>query len=215
MIKLILIVATIISFALAATDSEMTKKMKKFKIIPQIVSGNVPELLKITFDSGASVNMGNKILPSQAKNQPKVEWNADKHSFYTIVCFDADAPSPADPSLSKLVTWMVGNIPGNDIASGHVLAPYIAVSPPKGKQWHRAVWLVYKQPSKLKFDEPQVDKYTLEGRTNYPLEEFLKKNGIGEPVAGNFCMTKFDPHVLDVYKRLICCNKYNEEKESL
>ncbi|XP_055847927.1 protein D3-like [Episyrphus balteatus] len=211
--KLILLIAATFAVASAKTESEITKKMKEFKIIPDIIPNQVPELLKITFDSGASVNMGNEITPSEAKNQPKVEWNADKNAFYTIVCFDPDAPSPKNPSISNLVTWLVGNISGNDIDSGYVLAEYYAIAPPRGKDANRGIFALFKQPSKLNFDEKPIDKYTIEGRTNYPLNEFTEKYGLGGPVAGNFYLTKFDSYVMEVYDMLNCCFEYNEPEE--
>ena len=232
--KLILLIAAIFGVASASTESEIAKKMKEFKIIPDIIPNNVPELLKvilikkyliflnfissfhifqITFDSGASVNIANEISPSEAKNQPKVEWNADNNTFYTIVCFDPDAPSPKNPSLSNLVTWMVGNILGNDIDSGYVLAEYFAIAPPRGKPINRGIFALFRQPGKLQFDEKPIDKYTIEGRVNYPLNEFTEKYGLGGPVAGNFYLTKFDSFVMKVYEMLNCCLEYNEPEK--
>lgn len=54
--------------------------------------------------------------------------------------------------------WLVGNIPGNDVASGEVLSAYIGSGPPQGTGIHRYVFIVYKQPSKLKFNEPRLQR---------------------------------------------------------
>ncbi|XP_055847914.1 putative odorant-binding protein A5 [Episyrphus balteatus] len=123
----ILLIVALFSVASAA-ESEITKKMKEFKIIPDFIPSNVPELLKVTFDSGAALKMGNVILPSEAKNQPTVDWNADKNTYYTVMAIAPDAPSPDNPFLGPILTWMVGNIRGKDIDSGRVLAEYFTMS---------------------------------------------------------------------------------------
>ncbi|XP_055847926.1 phosphatidylethanolamine-binding protein 1-like [Episyrphus balteatus] len=108
---------------------------------------------------------------------------------------------------------MVGNISGNDIDSGDVFAEYFAVAPPRGKNLHRGIFLLFKQPKKLHFDEKPIDKYTVDGRASYPLKEFSEKYDLGGPVAGNFYLSKFDQHVMEVYEMLNCCFKYNEPEK--
>ncbi|XP_055847915.1 putative odorant-binding protein A5 [Episyrphus balteatus] len=163
--KLILLIALIFTVASAA-ETEITKKMKEFEIIPNIVQSNVPELLKISFDSGASVNMGNEITPSQAKKQPKVEWKGDKNAYYTLVAFGPDAPTPDNPFISNIITWMVGNISTKDVGAEHILAEYFAAAPPRETKKQRLIFLMFKQPKKLQFDEKPINKYTVEGRLN-------------------------------------------------
>ncbi|XP_055905250.1 protein D3-like [Eupeodes corollae] len=191
-------------------ESQITKAMKKFKIIPEIVSADIDQTLKVTFDSGASVNKGNEISPFEARNQPALDWDANDNACYTILCMDVDAPAPDDRSISNIVTWMVGNILGKDVDSGEVLVEYIPVSPPRGSQLHRSIYLVFEHPKKIKFDRKPIDASTITGRPYFSLDDFSEKYGFGGPVAGNFYLTQFDDHVLKVYKRLSCCFELNK-----
>lgn len=42
------------------------------------------QLLKVTYD-GNEVKLGNELTPTQVKDIPKVEWEADPSAFYTVV----------------------------------------------------------------------------------------------------------------------------------
>ncbi|XP_055905248.1 protein D3-like [Eupeodes corollae] len=191
-------------------ESNITKALKSFKVIPDMITSDVPEALKITFNSGAVVNMGNIIYPSQAKDQPMVDWNADENAYYLLVCADPDAPYPEDPFLSELNTWMVGNIPGKNILSGDVLIEYVGSAPPRGADLNRYVFLLYKQPKRIEFEEKPIDKYTIEGRSNFSVNAFASKYDLGEPVGAEFYLSEYDDYVLDLYGQLQCCFELNK-----
>ena len=53
--------------------------------------------------------------------------------------------------------WLVVNIPGSDVSKGEVLSGYIGSGPPEGTGIHRYVYILYKQPGKLNFDESRLD----------------------------------------------------------
>lgn len=38
----------------------------------------------MTYPSGVSVDMGNKLTPTQVKDEPTVSWSADSNEFYTL-----------------------------------------------------------------------------------------------------------------------------------
>ncbi|XP_055904243.1 protein D3-like [Eupeodes corollae] len=194
-----------------AEDSEVTKAMKEYNVIPDVLTESVSELLKVTFEQNITVNLGNEITPYQTRNQPMLDWNADENSFYTVLCVDPDAPGPDDPFNALLNTWLVGNIPGKDVKSGDVLFEYIASATPKGVGSNRYVILVYKQPSgKINFTEKRIDKFHFEGREKFPLQEFTTKYGLGCPVAGNFYRTFFDLYTLYIYGQVQCCFELNK-----
>jgi len=69
---------------------------------------------------------------------------------------DPDAPSRKEPTYREWHHWLVGNVPGNDISKGEVLSAYIGSGPPPNTGLHRYVFLIYKQPGKLTFDEPRL-----------------------------------------------------------
>ncbi|GLH03134.1 Putative phosphatidylethanolamine-binding protein [Gryllus bimaculatus] len=55
---------------------------------------------------------------------------------------DPDAPSRATPTNREFLHWLVGNVPGGDVARGEVLAEYVGSGPPLGTGLHRYVLLV-------------------------------------------------------------------------
>ena len=66
---------------------------------------------------------------------------------------DPDNYDGPEPVYREWHHWLVGNIPGSDVSKGDVLSGYIGSGPPEGTGIHRYVYVVYKQPGKLSFDE--------------------------------------------------------------
>ena len=54
------------------------------------------------------------------KDEPRVHWDADPNSFYTLIMTDPDAPSRENPKMREWHHWLVVNIPGNKVAEGEV-----------------------------------------------------------------------------------------------
>lgn len=54
---------------------------------------------------------------------------------------DTDVYSKNEPKFRSWLLWLVGNIPGNDVCKGEVLAEYIGAGPAEssGKQLHGAL----------------------------------------------------------------------------
>jgi len=97
---------------------------------------------------------------------------------FIVIYSDPDA----GPKLKEFHHWLIGNIPGGDVNMGETLTAYVgSATPPKTGRYlpskyfnfkvykllisnnififvglHRYVLLVYKQPSKLVFDEPHI-----------------------------------------------------------
>ena len=68
---------------------------------------------------------------------------------------------------------------------------------------HRYVFLVFKQPGKLPFtDVPRLKNNSGDGRAKHKAAEFIKKQGLGDPIAGNFYQAKWDDYVPKVYAQL-------------
>ena len=118
---------------------------------------------------------------------------------------------------------MVGNIPDNDIEKGEVLSAYVGSGPPPDTGLHRYVFLVYKQPGKLNFDEPRLPNTSADNRGNrslvsvgllkfnilqfvlkgcFKIHKFAEKYGLGAPIAGNFYQAEYDDYVPLLYKQL-------------
>ncbi|KAJ8929801.1 hypothetical protein NQ314_017398 [Rhamnusium bicolor] len=130
--------------------------MQKHKIVPDVISVVPEEVAEVTYPSGVKVNLGNVLTPTQVKDMPTIKWKAEDNAFYTVCMTDPDAPSRKNPKFREWHHWLVGNVPGNEIAKGEVLTEYVGSGPPKGTGLHRYLFLVYKQTEKLKFDEKRL-----------------------------------------------------------
>jgi phosphatidylethanolamine-binding protein len=63
----------------------LIEKFKKDGIIPDIFEEvNKLEELKVSYPSGVEVN-GSELTPTNVKDEPNVEWNAEDGSFYTLL----------------------------------------------------------------------------------------------------------------------------------
>ncbi|XP_055380935.1 protein D2-like [Condylostylus longicornis] len=184
-------------------DSDITKFMKHLEVIPDVITEGPKNFLTINFDSGVQADKGVELKPVQVKNQPKLKWDANKDSFYTIIMTDPDAPSSENPKMREWHHWLVGNVPGDDIEKGEILSEFVSSAPPKDTGLHRYVLLVYKQPDgKINFDEPRLKNNSAEGRGNFSTKKFIEKYKFGAPEAGNFYQAQYDDYVPTVHKQL-------------
>ncbi|XP_055917009.1 protein D3 [Eupeodes corollae] len=183
-------------------SSSLPKAMEKHQVVPDVIPVAPKEVLTIRYDSGVLVDQGNVLTPTQVKNQPTVDWNAESSALYTLCMTDPDAPSRKEPKYREWHHWLVGNIPGKDISKGEVLSAYIGSGPPKGTGLHRYVFLVYKQSGKLAFDEKKLPNTSGDDRGCFKIQNFVEKYNLGTPVAGNLYQAEYDDYVPILYKQL-------------
>uniref|UniRef100_A0A0N5CFC6 Phosphatidylethanolamine-binding protein n=1 Tax=Strongyloides papillosus TaxID=174720 RepID=A0A0N5CFC6_STREA len=175
----------------------------KNEIVPDVVSRQPQHLIKVSFNSGVSVNLGNKLTPRQVKDQPTIDYDADANALYTLAMTDPDAPSRKEPTYREWEHWLVVNIPGKDVSQGDVLAEYIGSAPPSGSGFHRYVYLLYKQHGRISDPEHgHLPNNSAKKRGGFKIEEFAKKHCLEGPIAGNFYEAEWDDYVPEVYKRL-------------
>lgn len=94
-----------------------------------------------------------------------------------------------------LFSWfrLVGNIPGTKVESGETLSSYVGSNPGQGTGLHRYVFLIYRQTSKLTFDEKRLTNLSSrEDRRCFRISKFAEKYQLGNPVAGNFYLAEWD-----------------------
>uniref|UniRef100_A0A2H1X2U3 SFRICE_002482 n=1 Tax=Spodoptera frugiperda TaxID=7108 RepID=A0A2H1X2U3_SPOFR len=182
-------------------QSDVAQTFLEHEVVPDVLSVAPAEYLTVKFPSGAEVNGGNVLTPTLVKDVPTLSWNANPDLFYTVVNTDPDAPSRADPVSREFAHWLVGNVPGDDIAAGDRLMQYVGAGPSLGSGLHRYVFLVYQQPAKLEFDEPRIDM-TAENRRAFSIANFAKKYNLGDPIAGNFYQAEYDDYVPTVHEQL-------------
>ncbi|PAV80547.1 hypothetical protein WR25_11395 isoform B [Diploscapter pachys] len=104
---------------------------KKHEVVPDVVKTAPAKVVKVNYDSGVEVNLGNVLTPTQVKDMPKLAWEADSGALYTVLMTDPDAPSRKDPKFREWHHWLVINVPGSDISKGDTIAQYIGSGPPE------------------------------------------------------------------------------------
>ncbi|TKR64067.1 hypothetical protein L596_024663 [Steinernema carpocapsae] len=176
---------------------------QKHEVVPDVLKTAPLKVAKVVYDSGVEVNFGAELTPTQVKNQPSVTWEADPNALYSLIFTDPDAPSRTDPKRCEWHHWFVANIPGSDLSKGDVFAEYVGAGAPKDTGLHRYIFVVYKQPGKLA--EPEyggLKNNSMHHRSELKMQSFAEKNGLGNPVAGNFFQAQYDDHCLEIYKQL-------------
>ncbi|XP_022831366.1 protein D2-like isoform X2 [Spodoptera litura] len=187
---------------LARTMSTIAKSFESHMVVPDVVSKAPEAIVSVKYPSGVEVNEGNVLTPTLVKDIPTVSWEASSDQFYTLAMTDPDAPSRQDPKFREWHHWLVGNVPGNNVAAGETLSQYVGSGPPKGTGLHRYVFLVYKQPGKLEFDEPRLTNKSGDNRGKFSIANFAKKYNLGDPIAGNLYQAEYDDYVPILYEQL-------------
>lgn len=75
-----------VTHSVEASSEDLTSKLIAEGIFPDVLDA-VHDLksLNITYPSGAKVEAGNVLTPTQVKDQPQVKWEAKKGAFYTLL----------------------------------------------------------------------------------------------------------------------------------
>ncbi|XP_011707284.1 PREDICTED: protein D2-like isoform X2 [Wasmannia auropunctata] len=182
--------------------SSMAQALKTHEVIPDVVNKVPANVLNVTYPNNLVVEIGKVLTPTQVKDQPNVQWSGEANALYTLCMTDPDAPSRQNPKFREWHHWLVGNIPGSDVSKGEVLSQYIGSGPPQGTGLHRYVFLLYKQPGKLTFDEKRLTNRSGNNRGKFSIKSFAKKYKLGDPIAGNMYQAEFDDYVPILYKQL-------------
>ncbi|KAG5878105.1 hypothetical protein JTB14_017972 [Gonioctena quinquepunctata] len=170
-------------------------KMESHGVVPDVIDVAPNKILEVTYPSGVKVDLGNELTPIQVKDEPKLKWGPEDNSLYTVAMVDPDAPSRADPKVREVLHWLVGNVPGIDVAKGDAIAEYRGSGPPLGTGLHRYIFLIYKQKEKINFEEKKIIKTSREGRLNFSIKKFAEKYHLGQPISGNLYQAQYDDYV--------------------
>ncbi|XP_055906082.1 protein D3-like [Eupeodes corollae] len=163
-------------------------------IIPDVVDSVPEKIATVTYPSGAKVELGNELTPTQVKDVPNVTWEAEADGIYAVLMVDPDAPSREKPVLREILHWSVINIPGNDLAKGQTLVEYVGAGPLKDSGLHRYIFWVFKQKSVWPTTN-FTSKTTREGRANIKTRDYITKYQMGNPIAGNYFQAQYDSYV--------------------
>ncbi|XP_055323149.1 protein D3-like [Sitodiplosis mosellana] len=149
-------------------------------------------LLKVVYPDGTAVRLGNELKPSQIQDKPtEVAWPCKEGAYYTVLMYNPDGPSRVAPVNREYRHWLVVNIPENDIEKGQEVVGYSKGVPPKGSGLHRYVFLVFKQPKIIKYNEPYESPENHDNRPKTSAAKLAKEYGLGDPVCGNFLQTQY------------------------
>lgn len=103
--------------ALQPCTNTLSHRLKKADLLgtPYIPTSFRPSVfLQLDFPSGASVQLGNHVLPSQGVEEPTISFlSADPTSTgesYALVSFDPDAPSRENQEFGPWRHWIVGGL---------------------------------------------------------------------------------------------------------
>ncbi|KAJ0172955.1 hypothetical protein K1T71_011131 [Dendrolimus kikuchii] len=189
-------------WVLARAMSTVAKSFETHQVVPDVIPKAPGALAHVKYPSGVEVKEGNVLTPTQVKDLPTIEWDAANDKFYTVIMTDPDAPTRKDPKFREWHHWLVGNVPGRNVAGGDTLSEYIGSGPPKGTGLHRYVFLVYQQNGKVNFDVPRLTNRSGDNRPKFSAATFAKKYNLGDPIAGNFYQAEYDDYVPILNKQL-------------
>ncbi|XP_072934752.1 protein D3-like [Epargyreus clarus] len=188
----ILLVLVTSNWGLLSPPSAVSTSFAAYDVFPDVVSKPPDSYAKVEFSGGVQAILGNILSPSQVKNEPSVSWPANSLSYYTLACVDPDEISRQNPNISEFKYWLVGNIPGDKINRGEVLASYYSPTPSAGSSFHRYSIVIYRQKKKINFEEPRNLQMTYENRTRFSTCQFSEKYNLEGPVAGNFFLAQLN-----------------------
>ncbi|XP_053698467.1 protein D2-like [Sabethes cyaneus] len=174
------------------------------QIIPDLIDAGPAEIARIKYPSGAIAQVGNVLTPTQVREQPLIDWLADRDSYYTLFMLDPDVPSRAQPTFRSVCHWFVGNIPGCNVNKGDTRIAFIGSGPTQDTGLHRYVFLIYKQNGKIDFsDSPRTSNRSHNSRSNFQHMDYVRRYGLAELVAGNFYQAQFDNYVPTLHAQLL------------
>lgn len=200
--SLVVLIIGVSSEPQSDVQANMTRLLHEMHIVPEVIQTVPTNVLKVEYPSGVSVNLGNELTPTQVKDEPTVSWDADPKANYVLCMTDPDAPSRKEPKFREWHHWLMGNIKGSDLEGADHLSRYIGSGPPPDTGLHRYVFLLYKQPKFIVFDELRLLANSGDGRANFSISKFAEKYELGEPIAVNFFQAKYDDYVPTLYKQL-------------
>lgn len=85
-----------------AASAAIKPTMEKHQVVPDVIPVAPADVAKVNYVSGVSVDLGNELTPTAVKDVPKVEWNADASTLYTLCMTDPDAPSRQEPTYREV-----------------------------------------------------------------------------------------------------------------
>lgn len=110
-----------------------------------------------------------------------------------------------DATMPEGRPWLVVNVQNSDITTGDTLIESVGVGPPDDSKMHRYIVLVFEQKGKIDTSGVQVVKMCQkDGRFGTKTNQLINDYDLGDPVFGNFFLTKYDDSVAQLYAAFSC-----------
>lgn len=84
----VLLIITLVISSKWVSSAEINDRFREEEIFPDILDQITTDLSQLNISyltSGATVSLGNELLPSQVTIQPDVKWEAEADTYYTLL----------------------------------------------------------------------------------------------------------------------------------
>ncbi|KAM3859782.1 large ribosomal subunit protein mL38 [Diretmus argenteus] len=150
-------------------------------------------------DNSGQVHYGNRLTPTEAASAPRVSFEAEEGSLWTLLLTCPD--EHLLDNEGEYVHWLVGNIPAGAVQSGDELCHYLAPFPAKGTGFHRYVYVLLKQEGPINFQEDvrRSPCHSLANRTFKTVDFYRRHQDHMTPAGLAFFQCQWDESVTDTF----------------
>jgi phosphatidylethanolamine-binding protein len=143
--------------------------------------------------SMTKVDDGNNISPSVTAKKPRVTYTSYfPNEYHTFLMVDIDTPSRASRDGVEFAHWLVTDIPGDDIAKGREILPYVGPSPSKLSGMHRILFFLFRQKGLLSEQQLYDTKTYFITRTKLRVSQWAFNVGCELPVSVTGFQSRWD-----------------------
>ncbi|XP_072098333.1 large ribosomal subunit protein mL38 [Mobula birostris] len=154
-------------------------------------------------DYSMPVYFGNVVTPTEAANVPKVSFEAEEGSLWTLLFTNPDGH--LRDNESEYIHWLVGNIPGNAVSEGEVICHYFPPFPAKGTGYHRCIFILFKQDKAINFKDDSRPNpcFSLKMRTFKTFDFYKKHQNLITPAGIAFFQSRWDESVTHTFHNVL------------
>eukprot|EP00099_Drosophila_melanogaster_P025633 NP_725293.1 uncharacterized protein Dmel_CG30060 [Drosophila melanogaster] len=178
----------LVSCPILCPVEKLVTELKRHHVIPRLFACKPTKVISVLYPCDIDIKPGIMVVINETLKQPIIRFKADPEHYHTLMMVDLDVPP--DNNTEWLI-WMVGNIPGCDVAMGQTLVAYDNRRTIHGSNIHRIVFLAFKQYLELDFDETFVPEGEEKGRGTFNCHNFARKYALGNPMAANFYLVEW------------------------
>lgn len=180
--------------------------------------------VKLTFthkDLTIDANDGGVLNPEYTVKFPRVSIElANPRMHYLLICVNPDSPAyltgeqnvDAGGSTRRssifnspdrdFVHWVVCNIPGNDVAAGHTILPYIGACPSYQAGVQRYFFLIFEQPGLALGEKIEEAEFYFSQRGGLRACTWARDAGFGVPIGVNGFCAEWNPFCDEIHREI-------------